>query len=898
MSAAPPVLGRTALLSRCLGALADGRGVLLHGPSGIGKSLLLGTLLDQVRPDYAHVLRTRPAAADRDLPHVALYDLLAKVLAERAACLPDHLRSALDTALLRAPAAHPVDPLALRLAVVDLLRGLADDGPLLLVVDDAQWLDQPSADVLAFAARRLGDHPVVVLLAECGDGDPTRADLSPAPPLEVEVPGIDLESLGELLRTRLDDPLPPATAARVGRAAGGNPLYALELGRALLRHGGSVPEDEPLPVPGRLRELVCARLAALPDRAWDVLRLVTVAVRPGLDLVPLGDPGLAAARAAGVLVADHDGGLRFSHPLLGEIVAAEATADQRTAAHAVLAAAVSDPIERARHRALATARPDAPIAADLVEAAALAVSRGAPGSAADLLRLAAERTPEPGERAARLLAAARAAAAAGLSATAADLCQALLRTAAGTTRAWARLLLFDLAGRDIVAAAGLLDEVVADAGDDPTLLASVLLRRAEVSTHLGQVTEAQARLDEADRLAALADDPTLPVRSLIMRIPFAAVAGPEVESDLLGRLAARVTGAPLSEPVVFSRVYLAVISLRRGEVAAAVERLEELRRETESSGRVRDLIAVLYSLTSAYERAGRCAEARRVALLGASLRVDVDRHPGIGLTMRALAELNTGSLDLAADLLARASEADEQARDSEWAGYALGLRGRVAILRGDHATAARLLGECQRTLHDIGFTDPALFLHDADLAESLALSGGLDLAREALRAARARVAAQGRAVVTLGLDRAAAVMMAVSGHPRPAADALREALPEAHPYPLELARAWFTLGTLERRARRKAAAREAFAEALRRYTDAGCLPWVELAAAELSKLDAPDAPLSELENQILGRLREGATNRQIAAALHLSIKAVEANLTRIYRKLGIRNRAELSTVVD
>ncbi|MBM7775239.1 DNA-binding CsgD family transcriptional regulator [Actinokineospora baliensis] len=890
MAAIPPVLGRTQVIARCQAALADGGGVLLHGPAGIGKSLLLDTLVAWSGADL--VLRTCPAAADHDLPHVALYDLFAKVLP--AAGLPPHLRAALDTALLRAAPAHPVDPLALRLAVVDLLRGLAERQSVLLVVDDAQWLDKASADVLEFAARRLAEHRVRVLVAERADGPPSVAGLSPSPLLEVEVTGIDAASVAELLRTRLVRPLSSATVGRVVAASGGNPFYALELGRALARHGGSIAVDEPLPVPGRLRELVIDRLAPLPESAWDVLRLVTVAVRPGLDLLPLGDPGLAAARAAGVLVADEDGTLRFSHPLLAEIIAAEATAGEWTSAHARMASLVTDPIERARHRALATPRPDAPIAAELVEAARLATTRGAPATAADLLRLAAHRTPAPGPRAERLLGAARAAAEAGLTAVAADLCRAVARIAAGATRAWARLLLFDLAGRDMVAFSGLLDEVAADSGDDPALRCALLLRRAELAAHIGRTADALAHLDHADALAARADDPTLVLRSLIMRIPFAAASGPDTETDLYRRLERHCTGLPLSEPVVFARVYLAVISLRRGSTGHAVEMLEQLRHETEAAGRIRDLIAVLYSLTSAYERAGRCADARRSALWGARLRVDVDQHPGIGLTMRAVAELNTGSLDEASALLTRAAAADEQARDGEWSAYAAGLAGRVAILRGEHRAAARLLSTCLWMLRDVGYTDPAMFLADADLVESLAWAGQPDQAEAALADAWSKVETQGRPVVALGLHRATAVLTAVAGDARAAADTLRAQLSTDHPYPLELARTWFTLGVLERRARRKAAAREALAESLRRFTTAGCTPWMDRVAVELSKLDTQDAPLTDLENQIVSQLREGATNRQIATALHLSVKAVEANLTRIYRKLGVRNRADLS----
>ncbi len=191
------------------------------------------------------------------------------------------------------------------------------------------------------------------------------------------------------------------------------------------------------------------------------------------------------------------------------------------------------------------------------------------------------------------------------------------------------------------------------------------------------------------------------------------------------------------------------------------------------------------------------------------------------------------------------------------------------------------------------FTDPSLFLVDADLAEALALSGRPADAAATLADARDRATRLGRDVVRLGLHRAEAHLTALTD-PRRAADTLRAQLPTTHPYPLELARALLSLGTLERRARRRAAARAALQDAQARYAAAGCLPWLRHTEAALASLDALEADPTPTQQQILALIRAGATNREIAATLHLSVKAVEANLTRLFRQYGVRGRAELA----
>ncbi|PZT70292.1 hypothetical protein DN402_32860 [Streptomyces sp. SW4] len=262
------LLGRDELLADALSAPA---GVLVHGSAGIGKTAVLEALADRGRAEGHRVLRAGPARAEQDFPHVALMDLFGALLPEAAGRLAPALRQALESALLRGereaygPAA---DPLAVRVAVVELLRLLAGRGPVLVLIDDAQWLDAASRDVLAFAARRADPQVRVMVTERTGPGEePSAHGLCPPPVTELALPGLSLEHTGALLRRRLGVRLPAPTVRRVHRASAGNALFALELGRALVRQSAPVHPGEPLPVPRRLRTLLADRLAGLPAHA-------------------------------------------------------------------------------------------------------------------------------------------------------------------------------------------------------------------------------------------------------------------------------------------------------------------------------------------------------------------------------------------------------------------------------------------------------------------------------------------------------------------------------------------------------------------------------------------------------------------------------------------------------
>jgi len=909
------VAGRDDLVDRARSALDAGGSVLVHGPAGIGKSTVVDALVSAA-PVPVRVLRACAAQVESGLPYLTLVDLFGPVLAEHGSLLPGHLRSALDAALLRtAPPSSPQDELAVRLAALELLRLLAARTPVLLVLDDIQWVDEPSAGVLGFLARRVADLPVRVLAGERTDPPvrrPGHAHLCPQPLTELAVTPLAPAVVAGLLRRRFGGSLSRATLERVGAACDGNPFFAVELGRAVVEHGEPAAAAEPLPVPDRVRLLLSARLAALPPSAAPALLVTAAAARPTLELLERAgvrpDESLAVPVREGVVVIAGPGGtVRFSHPLLREMVYADADPPARLAAHARLAGAVDDPVERARHLALARPHPDEGLADTLADAAAVARRRGAPLVAADLARQAADRTPDPGRAARRRLEAARHSYAAGLSRDARELATAALRQATGgdeqadrELRVGARLLLVDLAGQDQSGVGPLLDSAFLDAERSPALCAQVRLYRAVKAGYDGDLEGSLAELKRAEVLAEQAGATEILVEVLAVRGNAEAPLNRQGSEEVLERAATLSRGLPLSSGVVTARQLATTACLQRGEVPEAVRRIEALRVAVERSGTVYDLASVLFAAASVYTRAGRCADALAAGRYCLQLFADVAATtPGPGLLVGALVEMYGGTLDAAQEYVRAAVAASEAAGDDDWLRGAYAAQGQIHLLRGEPAAAVEPMRMAYELEQRRGPVDPAGFMWHSDFVEALVATGARDEANAVLADVTADTQRLGRDVVLLSLARSRALVESAAGHPREAAAALVVALRRwaDHPYPFEIARAWHVLAAVERRAHRRAAARDALAEALGRYAAIGARPWQEAAARDLARIDGSRAALSPTELRIVDLVRAGATNRDIARATFLSIKAVEANLTRLYRRFGVRGRDQLARAV-
>src|SRR5580693_7087897 len=420
----PRLFGRTAeleILGRLIANARRGRSAVLvvRGEPGIGKTKLLRQLIAEA--SGFGVTRVAGVESEMELPYAGLHQLCAPMLG-RLGSLAEPQRRGLSVAFGLASGDSP-DRFLVALAALSLLAEAAQERPMLCVVDDAQWLDQASAQVLGFVGRRLLAEPVALVFAvrTPAPGDPAPDYLAGLP--ELRLGGLDEQSARALLATVISGPLDESVRARILAETHGHPLALLELYRgrsaADLAGGFALPDTGDLP--RRIEDRYAARLSELPA---EVQRLVLLAAAD-----PVGDPALIL-RAAEVLGLDpgtmnlavaadlleFGATVRFRHPLVRSAAYRAAAATDRRAVHEALAAVTdpqADPDRRAWHRAHAAAGPDEAVAEELINSASRALRRGGVAAAAAFWEQAVALTPDPGERASRALTAAEAKYAAG-----------------------------------------------------------------------------------------------------------------------------------------------------------------------------------------------------------------------------------------------------------------------------------------------------------------------------------------------------------------------------------------------------------------------------------------------------------------------------------------------------
>ncbi|GAA2248008.1 transcriptional regulator [Streptomyces ruber] len=911
------VVGRDDLLSGAREQLSRGGSVVVHGDTGIGKSTVLRTLAAEYADQARTVLRCSATESESHLPFLALADLLGLVADEVSDQLPAPQRDALESALTgRGESTLQRDGLALRLAVLSTLRALAARGPVLIVADDLQWLDSASAELLGFAARRLGELPVRMLCAvrtetePRGPGQGRHLRALPPDTLTVRVNPLTRAQVAELLGRRGYTGLSRSTVREIHRTSGGNPLFALELGRALAESPTPPRPGEPLPVPTSLRALVLSRLEMLSAEARRTLLVASAGARPTLSLLHAagrGDAETETAEAArlGLLAPEREGpGVRFAHPLVSAALYAEAGAAERRAAHAALSTAASDPIERARHLALATTGADPAVAAGLGEAAAAARDRGAPSVAAELGLLAARHTPAdavPGPDVRRLQAAEDALTAGGHD-LARDIARDVLGRAtepADRVRAW--MVVIEAAGQSIAEVDAVFPQALADAGDDPALLAQVhyqLAWRALVVE--GDFAECREEAAHAARLAE---------RAGIRRTGLLALALQAQTETLMGHPDAPATiKRALREPqdpqvachhngAGAARFRWLVMGDR---LAEARNTITALLREVRRRGMVESEVHFLRGLAETELRSGHCGRALDLARESLRLARDSGIGEGASAMQTSLAEASGGDVDRALALAREAVRHAEGDGDLMYLSLALGALGQARFVAGDAPGAVAALRRVRELEESLKVTDPARGRWQGDLAEALVCVGEHAEAQDVIDAARERALRLGRESMLAVLDRAEALVRAARGELDVAVRQLTSAQDRLAKlgHGLEEARTAYALA--EVRIRRSEPA--SYDEAVRLFRRCRALPWLKraerAAVAPVPRPQAAAAPaalavLAATERRVAELVMEGATNREIAGRLFISVKTVEATLTRVYRKLGIRSRVDI-----
>jgi DNA-binding CsgD family transcriptional regulator/exonuclease VII small subunit len=913
------ILGRDAELAEVQSFVGSASGglsaLLLEGTAGIGKTTLWRAGVSFARARGHRVLSCRAAEAEARLSYAALGDLFDFELPD----LPAPQRRALDAALLREEVeGAPPDQRAVSLASLGVLRALAASAPVIIAIDDLQWLDAPSARVLAFVVRRLEDAPIRILVAlRVGSGgDPLALGRAgPVPSLHrVSIGPLREEAMTRLLRARTGGDLTHPILLRLHRISEGNPFFALEIARALTGQGVRPAPGEPMPVPEDLQALLGIRLAALPSSAADGLLVVAAAARPTELLVVAAagsnraSTGITRAEEAGIL--QRAGGrIGFTHPLLGSTVYAAATPQARRSVHRRLAGLVVDPEERARHLALAASGPHRQVARALEEAGRHARQGGAPDAAAELLELARRLTP-PEDSAGLLRRSVEAAEYhfdAGDATRATALLQEAIATARpGRDRARIRLRLASISWLDMPRVQGLSEQALQEAGEDAGTRTALLEHMAWVGIYRGDLAFAAERARASQQWARRTTHPAIRAESLSTFAMVEFLLGRPAqdlmtEAVRLEDLAMRE--APGSQATVFtaSRTCHGLQLLWAGELDAAREVLHQELAEYESLGRyvVRD--ELLTYLAEVECRAGNWDVAARHAQEAYEIDVESGWVLGLGhlLFPRALVAALNGDVDTArsdAEEGLRQSLRNEDMLDASCNRAVLGF---LELSLSNPGAAMERLEPVLAFLEEMGSPEPGVIPCVPDAVEALVSLGRLDEAERLVD----RLERQGRtldrpwAIATAGRGRG--LLTAARGDLSAARSALEQALVEHRrvPQPFELARTLLVKGEVERRARQKRAARSTLEQALGLFQALGAPFWAQRARDDLARVGGAAPASSELtptEQRIAQLVGEGKKNREVADALFISVKTVEANLSRIFHKLGVRSRTELT----
>ena len=888
-----------------LEALESGPAALVfEGEAGIGKTTLWREAAALAEARGFGVRRARPAQVERSLSFAGLTDLLDGIEVELFAQLPPPQRAALDGALLRGGEEVPSDPRAVFAGSLSILKALASEMPVLVAVDDVQWLDPPSARALRFTARRLGDARVGLLVSSLLPGhhaDDLLSALEVQRTKRIHVGPFTLAATHQLLRDRLERTFPRPTLLRVQQASGGNPFFALEIARAL--GSRELRPDEPLPVPSNVEGLVRRRVARLSKRTRRALLSAAAVSEPTPS--QLGG-SLEPALRSGLIQELPDGSLAFTHPLYASAVYEAAGPEERRKIHRELADRVEDVEERAHHLALATREPDETVASVVDQAAERARSRGAPEVAAELGERALELTPLADRLAVdrRTLATSEDYLRAGALGRARSLLTAALeRLDEPVLRARGLHLLAQVRFREesVPEAVDLLRAAAEEAGDDPALRS--LIEADLIFAFVSASFDFEAARPHARELIAYAErlsDPALLAEALATATMIEFLLGGGVDESRLARALA-LEDPEHHAPVQFRPTLIAgFLAFYTGQFERARSLLYPLRNRLRESGAEADLPLLLTTMVWLECSAGELATARSLAeeALEAAFLTESETMAAVSLAFAALVEAHAGRVERTRERLEAAFRATERTGYGIAALWTSGALGFLELSLGNASAARRALDPLTQLVEAHGLEEPIRAFFVSDEIEALVALGELDRAERLteMLAARGRELDRPWALATGG--RCRALLLAAHGEPEAALTEIERALSEHErlPMPLELGRSLLVRGQLERRLKRKSTAKESFEQALAIFEGIGAMLWVERARAELARIGfrrAAHDELTETERRVAGLAASGLTNREVAAQLFLSPKTVEANLARVYRKLGIHSRAEL-----
>ncbi|WP_260765052.1 LuxR family transcriptional regulator [Mycobacterium sp. SMC-4] len=887
-------------------------GLVIEGEAGIGKSTLWLALLEKARSRGYRVLSARVGEAESVMAFSALADLLADVEPDYLAALPGLQRLALDRVLLRAGVDGPAtDHRVTAAAFVAVLRALTADGPVVLAIDDTQWLDSSSRGVVEFAARRL-QGPCGVLVTERtvpGSGTVARwLHLDRPDGLERHaVRPMSSRALHTMLTQRLGRSFPRPTVLRIAEISGGNPFFALELARAL--GDGTGVSDQPLPE--TLAEVVRTRVDKLTDDVRALLLSASCVPNPTVELLASATGAtpqhvtalLERAEAHSVVVLEGNR-VRFSHPLLASLIYNDAPATTRRATHRVLAGLETHPELRARHLALASATGDEEIFAALDQAGDLARARGAPAAAAELIDLAINLG---GDTLLRRLRSAENHFLAGDTSGAKEVLGAVGDYQPPIMRALGSVLLATVHMYDNkhTAAVDLLRSALDDATGNIPVTVQVLLRLSFALHSIGDTEEARRHIRDAVKLAEELGVPGITSAALAWSVQLDFQCGRGLDEKALDR-AMELYDSALDLPIIFRAPMINALALSgTGRLEEAHRQLISLRTVGFERGAESDMMAIagFLAINSIWRGQIAAAQTEAAEAVERAEQLGGDEVLIIPMTVRAAVAAFAGHVEQARADAEWVLEASSRRQSSlaDWPGMTLCF---LEESLGNHRAALDALDRAFLDPTKVTATELMLSWHLPDVIEAMVGVGQLDDAETLTRALEHNGEQHDRRWMKAVGARCRAMLLAAGGDVTAAERVARLAMAEHEslPMPFERARTALVWGQLQRRLRRKGAAATILTEALETFERLGTPLWAQRAQAELSRTVVSPSDgnggLTESEQRVAELAASGATNKDIAAAMFITTKTVEHHLTKVYRKLGISSRAELGRRMD
>ena len=885
-------------------------GLVLHGEAGIGKTTLWASCIARARADGHTVLSARVGQAESVLAYTTMADLLADVPRALIDRLPEVQRLAVDRVLLRdATEGYATDQQVLAAGVLSVLEALATAAPVLIAVDDIHWIDTASKFVLGFVARRLKGR-VGVLVTERADADSEPVALwmhvgMPHGMRSLALRPMNLGQLHVVISERLGKSFTRPMMVRIAEVSGGNPFYALELARAM----DGQPVQAAQSLPATLADLVRLRLSRLRGGVSDVLLAAAAVAAPTVELLATVSDSTVDDVVALLEDAETDGVIaiegnkvRFAHPLLRNGIYSDAAPARRRAMHRRLAA-VETPIElRARHLALAATSADAAALEALDAASDVAFKRGAPAAAAELLELAVGLGGDTAARRIRL---------ADLHFRAGDAFKAREHVAAalehqqdGVLRA---LALNSLAAVHILhdgfaAAIDVLEDAREHSAADEALSARTLLMLTFAHMNLGEFVTAKSTARDAMAIAARVNDDSLTSQIVSLTVMLGCLIGDGI--DFAASRRALALEDPDGDIPIMCRASSnhALLLACAGRLQEARIQMDEVIRRCVERGAENDLMIVSVRSALVDLWRGNLDSARRTAddaLLRAQ-QIGGDNALASAMSAQALVAAYGGDEDQARRCARAAVDAAKRCSARQVAALPTASLGLLEVSLGNYAEALAVLEPLISAFQARpNGTEVLASAFISDAVEALVHLDRLDDAQSLADAMTRNGARLQRLWMSATGARCRALILSARGGLDEAETLLTQAVDEyaSLEMPFETARTLLLLGQVQRRQRRKQVATASVTRAVDIFERVGARLWVRRARSELDRIGVgsakPAASLTQAELRVAELAASGLKNKDIASALFISVKTVEANLARVYRKLDIRSRAQL-----